>query len=844
MNKIFAKILGFLFILALTLTFISCSSSNSSNSGEEPWKPYEPGRYEDLPDDPQLNLLSGLGLFPSVKDPVDPLGNPLREDYQPLKNLTTRGASEIFTMGVAFNQSGIIAANASRNNYYLTDVGFDTSNLSIVGTAVITESKIDLADQPNKSLAVDIDNDGIEEVVLAVANRSNPGFTEIYVGTFTNNGSWNVSWDFQDQVAYIPGNNNNRKLEDVTISIEDGVRRYIAFMDIVAADLDGDGYKDVIITVGNSLTVFKNNGGTGLTKAAEWYEPNPGTIFLRIAAGDFDMDGKDELVVAGNYNNGSNAYYSILKGMNLESIADGYIGNPALYRAEVVTGDFDDDGLIDIAFGGITRSDRSPLNLVILKTGMKNEGGVSKATFTRLNNYTEITDRDYQLLEAMAAGNPFFGEGTWVWMAGWFFRVEGNSIIRNGGGGLGGGDYGGRVRMAAMTDLTGEGQDELVVITGDELAYTFVLFQYPPGMDRTHYNEVSRRTAAFTQSCPFPSLCLPNVTNDDSFVLKFLEHRVEFTDPVVVAVVASPPYVDGINDDGDGYTTFGKSKGKATEHSTAHGFSVEGAIGASVEQAIPIIGTKVVEIEALFVASTLLQYGYAKSFEVTESWGYETKTGTDMVVFTAIPFDVYYYEILQAPNDAPKAQQKGELTLISIPRKPLGPVPMPLEEFNKRNSAYKISTGNKGDVLQHKLGVPGSYPTWADVSEIKKTVGSKGLFTSKDNQQTVGMGGASSYISVEKMESDSHSFNDSWSCGYKSSVTAGGIKVEAEIRYEGGYSYTSTVSKSTFIEGSVPSLSPYAWDANYFAWGLMCYPYTNASTGQEFPVVTYCVEPH
>ncbi|MCL2156366.1 MAG: hypothetical protein FWH53_11940, partial [Leptospirales bacterium] len=206
MNKIFAKILGFLFILALALTFINCSSSELQ---PESWQPNEPGRGEILPDDPQLDLLTGLGLYPSVKPPTDPLGNPLPDNYQPLKNLATKKVSEIFTMGVAFNASSGLAANGSRYNYYLSDVNFNTSNLSITSTSVSRESFDWKADLPNKSLAVDLNNDGIEEVVLLVAPNGAGNECTIYVGTFPVNGkSVGVpTWTYGGYIPYVPGDN-------------------------------------------------------------------------------------------------------------------------------------------------------------------------------------------------------------------------------------------------------------------------------------------------------------------------------------------------------------------------------------------------------------------------------------------------------------------------------------------------------------------------------------------------------------------------------------------------------------------------------------------------------------
>jgi hypothetical protein len=791
-----------------------------------------------------------------VKQRADPLGNPLPENYQPLKNPDAFKVSQLFLTGETFGSSSWFRQDA-KTSAAVFDLNLNKSSLTVTGAT--SKGAQDMAstigNKPGKSIAADLNGNGIDEVIAAVANKATNEI-DLYVLTYNADGTHKTAalqGSFQGVNIKAPPNYGNSTMWAGLISSHDDVQAYFAYMDIAAGDLDGDGKKEIIVTEGNLLAIFKNESdesGIRLTKVKEWSDSDTNTLFLRIDVGDFDADGADELVIA---NSGGNAYYKIFKGLSMALIAEGAVkgSSTTVSFAEVVTGDFDNDGLIDIAFGGIggrtSPPSSRPITLSILKTGMKKEGNISKPTFTFLSTYINVgNSRIDQLLEPMAAGYPFTGEGAHLYIRGKFYWVEGNSIkeksVNMGVQNIT--SYTEMPRLAFMADLTGTGQSDLALLTFRK--YTNGTTEYY--LKIGGYNPMPRDQAAFTAyreeklssiySDAYFNLCMPSILSGKSLKLKFLQHRVEFTDPIITAVVASPPYVAGANDSGTGSTTFGRSVGYGSDTSASHGFSVEGAIGASIGFKVFGFG---VESEILAVAGTQFMWGTAESFEFTESWGYTTETSTDMVVFTAIPFDVYYYEILDAPADGPASEQPGDLTMISVPRKPLGPVTMPVEEYNSRNPGYSISRG-MGGILRHTLGSPYSYAKWSDVAGIKAAAGNEGLFSSWDHKATVGMGNTTTTLNIEMLKSQSSTYDSSWNVGVKTSVEAAGVKIELDTRYQGEYSHTTSVSGSTWIEGTVPGLPSGVWDQNIFAWGIMCYPYNDAANNQAFPVVTYWVE--
>jgi hypothetical protein len=279
--------------------------------------------------------------------------------------------------------------------------------------------------------------------------------------------------------------------------------------------------------------------------------------------------------------------------------------------------------------------------------------------------------------------------------------------------------------------------------------------------------------------------------DNDSFILRDTGDReLLFSNPQVIAVLASPPYYAGINEDGDGGTYFGKSKSSGSSSSNNFGFSVGMSVG--YEFKVPLIGGT--EFEASMKNS--FSWAQSSSTELSESWGWNNAIAQDLVVFTAIPFDVYYYEVLRSPDG--EEAEPGDILTVSVPRKP-SHYHMTLPTYNAGVPAEHRVTVN------HTLGYPETYYTPADRTTQKAQAGNKGLF-STTSQIRAGEGNGSATISMEQVTGEDSTFAYDLEVEVSASAKAEGVKLGASVDFSYGYETTSSVSEGTSIEGTMPAI--------------------------------------
>ncbi len=197
-------------------------------------------------------------------------------------------------------------------------------------------------------------------------------------------------------------------------------------------------------------------------------------------------------------------------------------------------------------------------------------------------------------------------------------------------------------------------------------------------------------------------------------------------------------------------------------------------------------------------------------------------------MFTAIPFDVYYYTIMSSPV----ASEVNTKITINIPRAPQTIAADP-EFFNARTPA----TGPKidADVLRHTLGDPASYPSTTDRDRIARipgsALGSLGTVT-ESGVQTSTLQLSSSQGTGTSMDLN---VTFSWEVSGASGPSVGG---SAGFHY--GYSYRVSTQEDTFFEGAVGAIPAEHFAEHIYSYGIMAYPMTLA--GQRFMMLDYWVE--
>ena len=144
------------------------------------------------------------------------------------------------------------------------------------------------------------------------------------------------------------------------------------------------------------------------------------------------------------------------------------------------------------------------------------------------------------------------------------------------------------------------------------------------------------------------TLCLANTDDDTSYMTYTGKHYYTYSDPQVLAVLASPPYFSDLLDRDDlsgnyaeSSTTYSSMKG--TENGTSSSSTISVGAYVSFEQEFSVFGVKIgsVEAEAAFTSGFTYETEHTSSLE--QSITYETTSGEDRVAFYSIPMEIYEY---------------------------------------------------------------------------------------------------------------------------------------------------------------------------------------------------------
>jgi hypothetical protein len=378
----------------------------------------------------------------------------------------------------------------------------------------------------------------------------------------------------------------------------------------------------------------------------------------------------------------------------------------------------------------------------------------------------------------------------------------------------------------AMGDVTGDKKQDVLYYVFDGSSVWVYVVSLVSGSITT------KRLGTYT-IYDYITLCLPNV-DSDSYVLEFAGHDLRFTDPIVHAVIASPPYFEGANN-GNGGTTFGQTSSSSQSEANSSGFSVGLSLGVQVETSALFVKVMSAELKATVTSS--MTWGSSYSTEITETWAYDTGVGEDKVVFTSIPFDTYYYTVISAPAGQPigggKFLSPGDTMVVSVPRKP--------GTYNTTVAAYNANNGDGYDItLKHTLGTPFSYYTHAEISALKIAAGSRGLFTTTTEMRVGNTNTGSTSKSVEQVTTEEKIESYDLEASVEAEVVAGGILVGASAAYNTGYETTNSISSGIFISGTVPDVPLAQSSYEQFRWGLLMFPVEEQN--QKFNVVTYWVD--
>jgi len=243
--------------------------------------------------------------------------------YAAKVNLTSAGGPFSVSIGDldGDGKADIAAANVNSNTISVF------RNTSSSAGSISYASKVDFISgtSPSKVSIGDLDGDGKADIVVANVNSNT-------ISVFLNTSSGSGSISYADKVDFIIGTS------PYSVSI---------------GDLDGDGKADLSVALNSSsgtLSAFRNtSSGAGNISFSSKVDFTTGANPESIAIGDFDGDGKPDLVVVNGNSNTISVFLNTSSGSGSISYADKVDFITGSLPREVSIGDLDGDGKADLA---------------------------------------------------------------------------------------------------------------------------------------------------------------------------------------------------------------------------------------------------------------------------------------------------------------------------------------------------------------------------------------------------------------------------------------------------------------------------------------------------------------
>ena len=330
----------------------------------------------------------------------------------------------------------------------------------------------------------------------------------------------------------------------------------------------------------------------------------------------------------------------------------------------------------------------------------------------------------------------------------------------------------------------------------------------------------------------FNMLLVPVNVVDDSIIadIDLISRILIYGSPIVLAALAAPPcHKDAVQQRDNGcITSYGRTVSQSFEHehtasARAKAMFGVGAAGAGGEFK-NVLGFEVRLSKTWGVTSTR-----------EKSVVFEAGPMEDTVIFSAVPYDSYFYTFKRHTDPG----RLGKRMQMLMPREPV--VLMVQREFYNRVTppdALKI----EANVFQHTVGNVRSYPTRAQKDAIRAQfdIESRGWW--ENGLQHVGQVNGVVELGIAIGDERSSGFGVGISFEWLHTLSAGyAHEFELGIGYDADFTWT--IGKEMVYTGSIGSLGAddFLNENLRYAFGMFVY-YQEVPSGQGFEVINYWVE--
>ncbi len=618
---------------------------------------------------------------------------------------------------------------------------------------------------------------------------------------------------------------------------------------------------------------------------------------LKILTGDFDCNGYDDIVLYHPKNKSFIIYqltdYSSYAFLDMENHwkSAGTIACSMGTSLSVTAGDFDNDGCDDLAFAGATTEQGTPIHTVFggkkdfltravdfTAEGLKEaavsafERSTSRRKSLAVAGYKETTESFGYYVNLYDYSS---GDGKYVLNGNNGGKaIEGNLITDRARwiafsyiGGISGAQFTNYFFLngAVLKEEGGIFTNECKAVNVDDILGLYdvrsaLIDKNNAFIVMTGYKQNASAGCISVTVSLGGKVSATDPKQDNTVVYAFLNtdedteyieytgvHYVKYTNPRILAVLASPPYFEDMLEFteksgiakkyGDSETEYtmitGSGEGESKKHTVTSesGFSVGGGFEGEA-MGLPIG----LELEA----KVLFEHGFTdettKKATVEYSSSYFTTVGQDMVVIHSCPYEIYEYNVRVLDNSGKRVNLKGYAYLSGTPQISQ----MSLKEYNRNAHAYEDLPA-LDHVVTHKIGDPSTYPQ--DTAGLKNPYFSEGDYASVGYTEAAAGSGSKREIKILSERENVHEQSEKVTEELGLGVNLFGIKI-------GGSHSQSTEDSSAKIKISTEgamftgTLQDMPMDAKNYGysmnWKLLTY--TGVVEDQSFPIITYLVK--